>query len=85
MNQVVLTTNFVFQHNPTGAKEWTFKFQNNSSNQTKNCCDEIIVKRLLGSKRDSDIKNRLLDPVEEGEGRMIWKNSIEKYTLPYVK
>ena len=29
------------------------------------------------SKRDTDIKNRLLDTVGEGEGGMIWENSIE--------
>ena len=34
--------------------------------------------------RDTDVKNRLLDSVE-GEGRMIWENSIETCILPYVK
>ena len=37
-----------------------------------------------GSKRDTDVKNRLLDSVGEGEGGMIWKNSIETCILPYV-
>ena len=37
------------------------------------------------SKRDTDIKNRLLDSVGEGEGRMICENSIETCLLPYVK
>ena len=32
---------------------------------------------LQGSKGDTDIKNRLLDTVWEGEGGMIWENSIE--------
>ena len=36
-------------------------------------------------KRDTDIKNRLLDSVAEGEGGMIWENSIETCILPYVK
>ena len=36
-------------------------------------------------KRDTDIKKRLLDFVAEGEGRMIWENSIETCMLPYVK
>ena len=36
-------------------------------------------------KIDTDIKNRLLDPVGEGEGGMIWENIIETYILPYVK
>ena len=36
-------------------------------------------------KRDTDVKNRLLDSVGEGEGGMIWENSIETYIWPYVK
>ena len=27
-------------------------------------------------KRDTDVKNRLLDSVGEGEGEMIWENNI---------
>ena len=37
------------------------------------------------SKRDTDVKNRLLDSVGEGEGGTIWENSIETYILSYVK
>ena len=40
---------------------------------------------MQGSKRDIDIKNRLLDSVREGEGRMISETSIETCILPYVK
>ena len=40
---------------------------------------------MRDSKRDIDIKNRLLDSVGEGEGEMTWKNSIETCILPYVK
>ena len=40
---------------------------------------------MQGSKRDTDIKNRLLDSVGEGEGGMIWENSTETCLLPYVK
>ena len=40
---------------------------------------------MQDSKRDTDVKNRPLDSVEEGEGGMIWKNSIETCILPYVK
>ena len=40
---------------------------------------------MQDSKRDTDVKNRLLDSVEEGEGGMIWKNSIEMWILPHVK
>ena len=40
---------------------------------------------MQGSKRDTDVKNRFLDSVGEGEGWMIWENSIETYILSYVK
>ena len=40
---------------------------------------------IRDSKRDTDVKNRLLDSVGEGEGGMIWENSIETCVLPYVK
>ena len=40
---------------------------------------------MRDSKRDTEIKNRLLDSVGEGEGRMIWENSIKTCILPYVK
>ena len=36
-------------------------------------------------KRHTDIKNRLLDSVGEGEGGMILRNSIETFILPYMK
>ena len=32
---------------------------------------------MWDSKRDTDVKNRLLDSVGEGEGGMTWENSIE--------
>ena len=32
---------------------------------------------MRDSKRDTDVKNRLLDSVGEGEGAMTWENSIE--------
>ena len=40
---------------------------------------------MQDSKRDTYIKNRLVDSVGEGEGGMIWENSIETSILPYVK
>ena len=40
---------------------------------------------MQDSKRDTNVKNRLLDSVEEGEGGTIRKNSIETCILPYVK
>ena len=40
---------------------------------------------MQDSKRDTDVKNRLLDSMGEGEGGMIWENSIETCILPYVK
>ena len=40
---------------------------------------------MRDSKRDTDVKNRLLDFVGEGKGGMIWENSIETQILSYVK
>ena len=40
---------------------------------------------MWDSKRDTDVKNILLDSVGEGERGMIWKNSIETCILPNVK
>ena len=37
------------------------------------------------SKRDTDVKIRLLDSVGEGETGMIWENSTETCILSYVK
>ena len=39
----------------------------------------------LKSLLDTDVKNRLLDSVGEGEGGMIWKNNTETCILPYMK
>ena len=40
---------------------------------------------MQDSKGDTDVKNRLLDSVGEGEGGMIWEKSTETCILPYVK
>ena len=40
---------------------------------------------MQDSKRDTDVKNGLLDSVGEGEGGMIWEGSIETCILSYVK
>ena len=40
---------------------------------------------MQDSKRDTTRKNRLLDSVGEGEGGMIWENSIETCILSYEK
>ena len=40
---------------------------------------------MQGSKRDSDVKNRLLDSVGEGKGGMIWENDIETCILSCKK
>ena len=40
---------------------------------------------MQDSKRDTYVKNKLLDSVGEGEGEMIWENSIEICILSYVK
>ena len=40
---------------------------------------------MQDSRRDTDVKNRLLDSVGEDEGGMVWENSIETCILLYVK
>ena len=40
---------------------------------------------MQNSKRDTDVKNRLLDFVGEGEDGMIWENSVETCIFSYVK
>ena len=40
---------------------------------------------MQDSKKDTDVKNSLLDSVWEGKGGMIWENSIEMCILSYVK
>ena len=40
---------------------------------------------MRDSKRDTDVKNSLLDSVVESECGMIWENSIETCILSYVK
>ena len=40
---------------------------------------------MRDSKRDTDVKNSLLDSVGEGKGGMIWENGIETCILSYVK
>ena len=40
---------------------------------------------MRDSKRDTDVKNRLLDSVGEGEGGMIWENDIEACILSCKK
>ena len=35
--------------------------------------------------KDTDVHNSLLDSVGEGEGGMIWEDSIESCILSYVK
>ena len=40
---------------------------------------------MQDSKRDTDVKNRLLDSLGEGKGGMISENSIETCIISYVK
>ena len=40
---------------------------------------------MQDSKRDTDVRNSLLDSVGEGKGGMLWENSIETCILSYVK
>ena len=45
----------------------------------------VMIPYMQDRKRDTDIKNRLLDSVGEGEGGMISENSIETCILSHVK
>ena len=36
---------------------------------------------MQNRKRDTDVQNRILDSVGEGEGGMFWENSIETYII----
>ena len=40
---------------------------------------------MQNRKRDTDVQNRILDSVGEGEGGMFWENSIEACILSRVK
>ena len=40
---------------------------------------------MQDSERDTDVKNRLLVSVGEGEGEVIWENNTETRILSYVK
>ena len=40
---------------------------------------------MQNRKRDTDVQNRILDSVGEGEGGMFWENSIETSRLSRVK
>ena len=40
---------------------------------------------MQDSERDTDVKNRLLDSVGQGEGGMICENGIETCIISYVK
>ena len=45
----------------------------------------VTTTHVQDNKRDTDIKNRLLDYVGEGEDGMIWENTTETCIVPYVK
>ena len=40
---------------------------------------------MQGSRRDTDVKNRLLDYAGEGKNEMIGESSAETLILPYLK
>ena len=40
---------------------------------------------MRDSKRDTDVKNSLLDSVGDGEGGMIWENGIETCIISHMK
>ena len=45
----------------------------------------IMIPYMQNRKRDTDVQNRLLDSVGEGEGEMFRENSIETSILSRVK
>ena len=45
----------------------------------------VTITLYATRKRDTDVQNRLLDSVGEGEGGMFWENSIETSILSKVK
>ena len=51
---------------------------------TRNLEDDMDYP-VQGNRGDTDLKNRLLETVGEEESGMIWENSSETHTLPYVK
>ena len=45
----------------------------------------VLMNLPAGSNGNTDIESRLVDTVKEGEGGMNGENSMETYTLPFVK
>ena len=45
----------------------------------------VMITQMQNRKRDTDVQNRLLDSVGEGEGGMFRENSIETCILSRVK
>ena len=45
----------------------------------------VMTTLYVRQQRDTDVKNSLLDLAGEGEGGMIWQNSIETCILSDVK
>ena len=57
-----------------------------SQKEENKCILKHMESRKMGlSSRDTDLANRLVDPVGKGKGGMNWKSSIETWTLLYVK
>ena len=70
---------------PCGRKESDTTERLHSLSHSWNLERQYWQSYMQGSKTDTDVKNRLLDSVGEGEGGMIWENSIETCILSYVK
>ena len=45
----------------------------------------VMITLYARQQKDTDVKNRLLDSVGEGEGGMIWENGIETCILSCKK
>ena len=46
---------------------------------------KMVMITLYAKQKDTDVQNRLLDSVGEGEGGMFWENSIKTCILSRVK
>ena len=45
----------------------------------------VMTTLYARQQKRQDVKHRLLDSVEEGEGGKIWENGIEIYIISYKK
>ena len=77
--QVIKILNYILDISPLSYMYyWNFS-------QLVTCLFVISLRSRFCRKRDTDVQNRLLDSVGEGEDGMFWENSIETCILSRVK